>query len=183
MNVRFFSMAALMACAPAFMSCSDDDEEGNGNPPSTTTAKPTVKYGLTIADDVLALADVVVTYWNKSGAQETDTLKQTEWEYTFEPTASQQIGFSYATSPKQNFDELIVDSVLYHLGCGYSYYWRLSAPVNTYKGHSSNGNELSIPGSKVKDYFSENSMNRIFSATYNKESNSFTEWEIQSLNN
>lgn len=181
---KFFAVCALSACATAFVACSDDGEDFTGDDPVTKVTTPVVEYGFSVTDDVLAVADLVVTYMNVGGVEATDTLTTGEWELTFTPTSSQKVGFKVTAAPKAGIDSLLTKD-RYTLGSGYHYlsYQRDSqGKTSELEGSVANPdeNDITIAADQVKDFFNGKATTvcKSRSAYYDKDKNEFTEWEF-----
>ena len=143
-----------------------------------------VEYGFSVTDDVLAVADLVVTYMNVGGVEATDTLTTGEWELTFTPTSSQKVGFKVTAAPKAGIDSLLTKD-RYTLGSGYHYlsYQRDSqGKTSELEGSVANPdeNDITIAADQVKDFFNGKATTvcKSRSAYYDKDKNEFTEWEF-----
>ena len=181
---KFFGMFSLALCAVLFTGCSSDDDGDGGTLPPTGKKTPGVEYGLHLNDDMLNLADVVVAYWDAEGQLVKDTLTEADWEKTFTLTKSQQIGMSVTVVAKDNLDELLAadpEKKSYRLGYqrAYATYY---IDENGKKVNSSGilvptGSLLTVAKDKVAKYLADTSHNKTVSASYDKDTNTFTSWE------
>lgn len=178
---KFLGMFSLALCAVLFTGCSSDDD--GGTLPPTGKKTPGVEYGLHLNDDMLNLADVVVTYWDAEGQLVKDTLTEADWDKTFTLTKSQQIGMSVTVVAKDNLDELLAadpDKKSYRLGyqrvCTTYYIDENGKKVN-FSGQTPVGSLLTVAKDKVAQYLADTRNNRTVSASYDKDTNTFTSWE------
>lgn len=173
-------MFALLVGASMFVSCSNDDDENGGDGGPGTNATPVAAYNIQATTDLLALADVVVTYWDENGEQAKDTLDETSWTMAFFVTKSQQIGYSVSVTAKEDFDNLLTKDS-YDLRISYSAmsgHRRDDGSMESYKntGTSTNGHQA-VPKAKVAEYIASKYFQNSYSASYSQSTDSFTSWQ------
>lgn len=179
---KFLGMFSLALCSALFAGCSSDDD--GGTLPPTGKKTPGVEYGLHLNDDMLNLADVVVAYWDAEGQLVKDTLTEADWDKTFTLTKSQQIGMSVTVVAKDNLDELLAanpENKSYRLGYQrvYATYYidENGKVVNPTGFVSPTGSLLTVAKDRVAQYLADSSHNKTVTASYDKDTNTFTSWE------
>lgn len=176
--VKFFAALMLIFGATTFVSCSSDDNGDNGGATPGKTSIPVVQYAVSTTNDLLSVADVVITYWNADGQEVNDTLTSTEWEKSFNLTKSQKVGYSVNVTAKSNLNELLTKET-YSLGV-INLYLSVKAneegKVTDLKGSPADGTTLTIAKDRVAEYIATGHMNKSHFATYDKTTNTFSAW-------